>query len=411
MREFSKQLTEHLEPEDCAIQSMPDVSPTRWHLAHTTWFFETFILKPSIANYESPNPAFEYLFNSYYNSVGEQYPRDRRGLLSRPTLSEVWKYRAEIDQQIETLLTQPSTASSWSDIADTFQIGIQHEQQHQELMLTDIKHVLHCNPLLPAYTTASLPTIDSQILPAAMQYIEFPGGIKCVGFSGGGFCYDNETPRHEVLLRSFHLSDRLVTNADYLAFIEDGGYKKPEFWLSAGWATVREKGWTAPLYWNQRNDLWYEYTLTGEHRLALSQPVCHISFYEADAFARWAGARLPTEFEWEFAATQAWDGESSHGTFANHANRHPQPVSNPDATGLKQMFGDCWEWTASAYIGYPGYRPVERRDWRIQRQVYVQPVCASWRQHATPENHIRPSYRNFFPPDARWQFSGIRLAK
>lgn len=442
LRRRSEELTRHLEPEDCAIQSMADVSPTRWHLAHTTWFFETFILRSLDAHYVSPNDQFEYLFNSYYNSVGQQFPRDRRGLLSRPTLREVWEYRAEIDQRIERLLTDKLDDHDWEKISATLQLGIQHEQQHQELMLTDIKHVFSCNPLLPAYSDASSSQVSydglgrceslaceeslAEPLPD-LSYFSIDGGIYCIGHKGHEFCYDNETPRHEVLLQDYEIASRLITNGEFLKFVEEGGYRSPSHWLSSGWSTVETERWEAPLYWTRRESQWLEFTLDGLRPLNKNEPVCHISFYEADAFARWAGARLPTEAEWEVFAAPYRNEPRAYGTFSGTVNLesqdsvgvavgesawHPRAASAiSDYQGPYQVFGDCWQWTASQYLGYPGYRPAAGAIGEYNGKFMCNQFVLRGGSVATTRNHIRPTYRNFFPPDARWQFSGLRLAR
>lgn len=429
VRELSERLTHHLHPEDCAIQSMADVSPTRWHLAHTTWFFETFILKPLDPNYVSPNDQFEYLFNSYYNSVGQQYPRHLRGLLSRPTLREVWDYRREIDNRLERLLGGGIDDRRWAEMSSTLQLGIQHEQQHQELMLTDIKHVFSCNPLLPNYSdfpdarqshephdvqqpAPDQASLGHQLTLQNLNFFPLRGGIHSVGFEGAGFCYDNETPRHEVLLRDCELAGRLITNGEYLSFVEQGGYRSPSYWLSSGWGTVQAEKWESPLYWFRREELWYEFTLSGLRALDLNQPVCHLSFFEADAFARWADARLPTEAEWEVFAAQYEHEPQAYGSFAEDGVWHPQAISGwGDYNGPRQLFGDCWQWTANQYLGYPGYRPAAGAIGEYNGKFMCNQFVLRGGSVATPRNHIRATYRNFFPPEARWQFSGLRLAR
>jgi ergothioneine biosynthesis protein EgtB len=424
VREFSRFLTEDLEPEDCVVQSMPDVSPTRWHLAHTTWFFETFILRQVFADYQSSDEQFEYLFNSYYNSVGEQFPRERRGLLSRPTLGEVWEYRRAVDRQILRWLSNPIDSRLWNRIAETMRIGINHEQQHQELMLTDIKHVFSCNPLLPVFAdrakqnpkaraaSSSIGADGRTSEPAPLRFVPFEGGLCLIGHQGRGFCYDNELPHHQALVHPVEIADRLVTNGEYAQFIEAGGYQKPEYWLSSGWSVVQSQHWNAPLYWFRRDDQWMEFTLTGPRPVRDDEPVCHVSFYEADAYARWAGARLPTEFEWEWAANQSGFPSDSRGALAEDLHWHPQPAAaNAPTGGLRQMCGDCWEWTASSYLGYPGYRPAPGAIGEYNGKFMCNQFVLRGGSVATSATHIRSTYRNFFPPDARWQFSGIRLAR
>ena len=435
VREFSRELTASLEPEDCVVQSMPDVSPTRWHLAHTTWFFETFVLKQAVAGYQPVHPQFEFLFNSYYNSVGAQFPRSQRGLLSRPTLSEVWQYRRQVDEDIDQWVRDVDQVA-WEQLATVMQIGIQHEQQHQELMLTDIKHVFSCNPLFPAV----LPPADSgdkglSRKPTAsgeepISWIDHPGGIRCIGHEGDTFAYDNEGPRHEVLLQPFRLASRPVSQGEFLQFVEAGGYQQSEHWLSAGWATVEQAGWTAPLYWVRGDSGWQQFTLRGLQPLDLDQPVKHVSFYEADAFARWAGKRLPTEAEWEVVASDYWQQPDAWGALAEDtvvgtarypaSNRYVSTSANggsPDAKPgdghqrTPRFFGDVWEWTASQYLGYPGYQPLPGAIGEYNGKFMCNQFVLRGGSQATPSHHLRPTYRNFFPPDARWQFSGIRLAQ
>jgi ergothioneine biosynthesis protein EgtB len=386
VRMASQRIAAPLSPEDCAIQSMPDVSPTRWHLGHTTWFFETFVLA-STAGYEPFSRDFQYLFNSYYNAVGEQFPRARRGLLSRPGLADVMKYRAHVDRHMLKLLERgvgPSTGA-------VTELGLNHEQQHQELMLTDIKHVLSCNPLDPVYQARPQPPPVRHSEP--LEWRHYAGGIYWIGHEGPDFAYDNESPRHRQLLETFSLASRLVTCGEYLDFIADGGYLRPELWLSLGWQFMREQGWNAPLYWRVDDGEWTLFTLAGRAPLAREEPVCHISYFEADAFARWAGARLPTEAEWEIAAVDA------------------VAVDNVDELPLAQMFGERWQWTASSYAAYPGYQPPAGALGEYNGKFMCNQYVLRGGSCATPASHIRATYRNFFPPDARWQFSGIRLAR
>lgn len=416
VRAFSLKLIETLEPEDCVIQSMPDVSPIRWHLAHTTWFFETFILRQVNPSFVSPNEQFEYLFNSYYNTVGKQFPRDRRGLLSRPTLAEVLSYRQAIDSEMQQFLEQSESSHAWERVAATIQLGIQHEQQHQELMLTDIKHVFSCNPLLPAFQQTN-PAIsqfreESDIATSRLNFLPVCGGIHAIGHEGDGFCYDNETPRHQALIQDCELSDRLITNGEYLQFMLDGGYENPAYWLSSGWATVETQNWNSPLYWFQRDGEWFEFTLLGPKRLGLAQPVCHVSYFEADAYARWSNARLPTEMEWEVFASRYQETTGAYGTFADQLAWHPQACNRVENEVLpSQVFGDCWQWTASQYVGYPGYKPVAGAIGEYNGKFMCNQFVLRGGSVATSRDHIRTTYRNFFPPDARWQFSGIRIAK
>jgi len=403
VRSTSMQLCAPLAPEDCVIQSMPDVSPTRWHLAHTTWFFETFVLRRAIRDYASVDPAFDYLFNSYYNAVGEQFPRPQRGVLSRPTLQEVFAYRGRVDERMQALFEKGIDPDS--ELAKIIEIGLHHEQQHQELILTDIKHVFAQNPLFPAYRDAPLaPVRDS----SPMCWLKYAEGLRWIGHDGVGFCYDNELPRHRVFEDAFELADRLVTNAEYLAFIEDGGYRRPELWLSDGWSTVCQEGWSAPLYWRRGDDGISEFTLSGLHEVDPGAPVCHVSYYEADAFARWAGAELPTESAWEHAVSTL----PVAGNLMESAHFHP--LGAPETAGgdrPRQMYGDVWEWTASPYVGYPGYRPPEGALGEYNGKFMCNQIVLRGGSCATPLAHIRATYRNFFPPSARWQFSGIRLAR
>ncbi len=397
IRRFSRELCDSLAPEDCVIQSMPDVSPTRWHLAHTTWFFETFVLGRFLDGYQLHNEAYRVLFNSYYNTVGEQFPRSRRGLLSRPTVQEVWDYRDYVDEHIERLFSQHDADQA----RDVIELGLHHEQQHQELMLTDIKHVLSCNPLYPVYRIREPTNSDP---PSDTNWLDFAEGLYQFGHDDGGFAYDNETPRHRAFLHSYRIADRLVTNHEYLKFMRDGGYQRPEFWLSLGWATVQQQNWQAPLYWQQLPDGWHQFTLAGLKPVAPSEPVCHVSYFEADAFARWAGKRLPTEFEWELAA----NGQPTTGNFAESLRFHPEPIGG-EIRERNQWFGDVWEWTASPYSPYPGYRPAEGAIGEYNGKFMCNQFVLRGGSCATSQSHIRTTYRNFFPPDARWQFSGMRL--
>ena len=402
IREFSECLAAPLTPEDCVIQSMPDVSPTRWHLAHTTWFFETFALKNE-AGYKPFDSLFEYLFNSYYNGIGEPFPRARRGLISRPSVAEVFAYRHSVDREMQRRL-ECETFSG--DALDIIALGLQHEQQHQELMLTDIKHVLSCNPLDPAY-------VDRPLGPGRRErrrFIEFNGGLHEIGHAGEGFAFDNESPRHRVHLEDFALASELVTAVDYLEFMEDGGYSRPELWLSLGWQTVTEQNWRAPLYWRREGDRWFHFTLGGLHEVDVALPVCHVSYFEGDAYARWAKARLPTEAEWEVAAEQVpVTGNFAQDPLESKTAIHPGPL-NPQRSTLN-LFGDVWEWTASPYAPYPGYAPPDGALGEYNGKFMCNQYVLRGGSCATPPGHIRRTYRNFFPPEARWQFSGIRLAR
>lgn len=407
VRDASESLAAPLSSEDQAIQSMPDVSPTKWHLAHTTWFFETFILKPYAGHYRVFDPAYAYLFNSYYEAEGERHPRAERGLLSRPSSSDVLRYRRHVTAAIHDLLAN-ADQRTWSRIEPLMTLGIAHEEQHQELILMDIKHVFSKNPLRPAYRPpASAQQVPREADPISLAWKSFDGGLLECGHAGSGFAFDNEGPRHRVWLDGFRLASRLVTCGEYLAFMEDGGYRRPELWLSDGWATVSARNWGAPLYWERDKYSWKIFTLRGLRALDPREPVCHVSFYEADAYARWAGKRLPREEEWELAARSVLLG----GNLCDRGALHPLPGS-PGASGaLTQMIGDVWEWTASAYQPYPGFRPAagaigEYNGKFMANQMVLRGGCA-----VTPPDHVRITYRNFFYPDARWAFSGIRLAE
>lgn len=396
VRKETERLCRPLAVDDYGVQPMPDASPPKWHLAHTTWFFETFLLKPFDGGYTPFDDAFEFLFNSYYNGVGEQYPRLKRGLLSRPTVERVFDYRAHVDAAMQSLL-----ASEDEMLRSRTVLGINHEQQHQELIVTDIKYNLGTNPLRPAYD-AELGDGPSDARPAS--FLSIPGGLVEIGARGEAFVFDNETPRHKVWLPEFALADRLVTCGEYLAFMRDGGYRDPSLWLSEGWTVAQRRGWKAPLYWYQQDGEWFEYRLGGSVPVDLNTPVCHVSFFEADAFARWSGARLPTEAEWETAA-------SSHevaGNFSDSGRLHP--MSSPDS-GMTQLFGDVWEWTASAYGPYPGFKPLPGTLGEYNGKFMANQIVLRGGSCATPPGHVRASYRNFFYAPDRWQFSGIRLAK
>jgi ergothioneine biosynthesis protein EgtB len=397
VRAATEALCAPLSPEDCAAQSMREASPAKWHLAHTSWFFETFVLEPG-GGYRPFHPQFRVLFNSYYNAVGEQYQRPWRGLLSRPSLAEVLRYRAHVD----TAMLRRLEGSIAEPLAGVVELGLHHEQQHQELILTDIKHLFSFNPLHPVYhERPQTPLSDI----AALTWHRHPAGVRHIGHEGGGFAFDNEQPRHRVFIEAFELASRPISNGEFLAFIEDGGYRRPELWLSDGWNAVTSKGWCAPLYWEPRDGGWLVHTLAGPYLLRPDEPVCHISFYEADAYARWAGARLPTEAEWECAAAALPVG----GNFVDSGLLHPAPGSH--VVEPAQMFGDVWEWTSSAYGPYPGYRPSAGALGEYNGKFMCSQMVLRGGSCATPRSHIRPTYRNFFPPDARWQFSGLRLAR
>jgi ergothioneine biosynthesis protein EgtB len=396
VRALTEQLAAPLSPEDQTVQSMPDASPTKWHLAHTTWFFETFLLRPHVDRYEIFDPAYEYLFNSYYEAVGPRHPRPQRGMITRPGVEEVAAYRRHVTEAMIALIEEGR-----DEHMPMVELGLHHEQQHQELLLMDAKHLLSLNPLKPAYMR-SHDGAGGKAAPCG--WIEFDGGLTSIGHAGEGFAFDNEGPRHRVWIEPFALATRLVTCAEYAAFIEEGGYDRPEFWLSAGWDCVNQCGWEAPLYWQRSDGGWRVFTLGGLRPLRDEEPVCHVSGYEAAAYAKWAGKRLPRESEWEVAATDV----PLAGNLLESGLLHPGPAKGG---GLVQMIGDAWEWTASPYIAYPGYREPagavgEYNGKFMANQMVLRGGCA-----ATPGDHIRRTYRNFFPPDARWMFGGIRLAE
>ncbi|APV51695.1 hypothetical protein BWI17_19590 [Betaproteobacteria bacterium GR16-43] len=401
IRGTTRALAAPLSAEDCAIQSMPDASPTKWHLAHTTWFFETFILAPNATGYRAFDPSFKVLFNSYYNGVGDKHPRPERGLLSRPALAEVLAYREHVNHAMQDLLATGLEAP----LAALVDLGLHHEQQHQELILTDLKHMLSRNPLRPAYQKQwPLTAVE----PRKASWIGVEGGVREIGHAGDGFTFDNETPRHRVFLEDFEIASNPVTHGDFIAFIEDGGYRRPELWLSMGWDAVNARGWEAPMYWEKRDGQWHTFTLRGLAPVEPNTPVCHISFLEAEAYARWAGARLPTEAEWEIASALA----PMEGNFLESGAYHPLALREAVAHGVPaQMFGDVWEWTRSDYGPYPGFQPAEGAVGEYNGKFMCGQYVLRGGSCATPASHIRASYRNFFPPDARWQFSGVRLAR
>jgi ergothioneine biosynthesis protein EgtB len=403
-RATTEYLCRPLATEDFVVQSMPDASPIRWHLAHTTWFFDTFVLARWESGYQPVQPAYQVLFNSYYQSVGEQFPRARRGLLTRPTVSDVFDYRHAVDQRVSRILAHHGGDAA-DGLHDVVELGIHHEQQHQELMLTDLKHAFSCNPLFPTYRQdASAPVRPaSRTRDRGDHRQHFAGGVVDIGHADPSFCFDNERPRHAVYLQPYNLETQLVTNGQYRAFIEDGGYRRPELWLSLGWTTVQEQQWSAPLYWFERDGQWFEFTLGGLRPLDVDAPACHVSYFEAEAFARWAGGRLPTEAEWEHAAAAA----PVAGSFLESERYHPRAAASSDDP---QWYGEVWQWTASPYTPYPGYQPPPGALGEYNGKFMCNQYVLRGGSCATPASHIRPSYRNFFPPDARWQFSGIRLA-
>jgi ergothioneine biosynthesis protein EgtB len=407
VRAHTLQLTRPLSAEDQQIQSMPDVSPTKWHLAHTSWFFETFLLGPALPGYRPFHELYGFLFNSYYETVGPRWSRPERGLLSRPSLEDVLAYRRYIDDGMARLLAT-APADPWEELEPLVELGLNHEQQHQELILMDIKHVLSLSPLSPAYLEPHAAAPEGKT--ASLEWRLFDGGLVEIGHDGAGFAFDNEGPRHRLWLEPFQLASRLSTCGEYLAFIQDGGYRRPELWLSEGWSTLQREGWRAPLYWRE-DDLgaFSLFTLHGERPLDPAEPVAHLSFYEADAFARWSGRRLPTEAEWETAVASVQGVTADRfGSSLSDAAFHPRPAA--PISGLQQTSDELWQWTASAYGPYPRYRPAsgaigEYNGKFMSGQMVLRGGCV-----ATPEGHARPTYRNFFPPAARWAFSGVRLA-
>ena len=392
-----------LTAEDQMVQSCPDASPTKWHLAHTTWFFETFILSRHLPSYRSLDPKFRDLFNSYYNAVGQQPDKALRNTFSRPTLEEVRRYRRYIDEHMLKLLKVDARAEA---VAQLTELGINHEQQHQELLVTDIKHAFWTNPLRPAYRQ---PAPGSPVASAPAQKAQVhPEGLREVGAGPGSFHFDNEAPRHKIFVPAFRFASRPATCGEYIAFIDDRGYERPELWLSDGWKAVQAHRWTAPLYWEKDGSDWMQFTCYGMRKVSEAEPVCHVSYYEADAFARWAGARLPTEFEWEIAAEQV----PVEGNLAESATFHPKvaTANDAEADAPLQVFGDVWEWTASAYLPYPGFKPAPGALGEYNGKFMSNQMVLRGGSCVTPRSHIRASYRNFFPPETRWQFSGIRLA-
>ncbi len=398
VRSATEQLCAPLQTEDYVVSSMPDVSPTKWHLAHTSWFFETFVLAPFHRDYRTLNPKYAFLFNSYYVQAGERHCRAQRGLVTRPTVAEIYAYRAHVDEHMRQLLATIDDDPQHPASA-VLELGLHHEQQHQELLVTDIKHVFWTNPMRPAYR----PEGRLEAAPSAQGWTMLDAGVRDIGYSGSGFHFDNEGPQHREYVQHSALAHRLTTNGEFAGFIADGGYRRPELWLSRGWATVQEHAWRAPLYWEQVDETWHEFTLAGAAAVDVHAPVTHVSYFEADAFARWAGMRLPTEAEWEVVARR----HPVAGRFADAGSLHPH---SDGTSGVQQLFGDVWQWTQSAYVAYPGYRASSgalgeyNGKWMSDQWVLRGASCA------TPASHARATYRNFFPSDARWQFTGIRLA-
>ena len=405
VRDFTARLCRNLQPEDYVVQSMPDVSPTKWHLAHTSWFFETFVVKVWMPRYRSEVPQYAYLFNSYYNAAGDMHRRDLRGLISRPTVAETYRFRDSIDDCVRKLLEEADEALL-AEIEPVLTLGLHHEQQHQELLLTDIKHVLAQNPLYPVFEDSARFGESGRVSP--QEFVEYDETTISIGHDGDGFSYDNEGPRHRALVAAFSLSNRLITNGEYLAFMEAGGYTRPEYWLSLGWTTINEQRWRAPLYWIERDGTWWNFTLSGFRPIHETEPVTHLSYFEADAYANWAGARLPTEFEWERAARDL----PITGNFVDDQRFHPAPASAAsNENELLQIYGDVWEWTRSAYLPYPGYRAGPGALGEYNGKFMCNQMVLRGGSCATSRDHIRPTYRNFFQPEKRWQFTGIRLAR
>ncbi|MCM1982940.1 ergothioneine biosynthesis protein EgtB [Lyngbya confervoides] len=394
IRQFSERLCVPLELEDYGLQAMPDVSPPKWHLAHTTWFFETFLLEPHLPGYRLFHPQFGYLFNSYYETVGARHPRPQRGMISRPTVREIYQYRVHVDEAMVRLLEQRGDCPELSALIE---LGLHHEQQHQELLLMDTKFNFSVNPLLPAYQSAPVPPPREDLL--EVNPYRVAAGLYEIGHGGKGFAFDNEGPRHQVFLQDYELDPYLVTNQAYLEFMQEGGYQRPELWLSEGWFILNQEGWSAPLYWHRQDQIWQVMTLMGLQRLHPQEPVCHLSYFEAEAFARWKGKRLPTEAEWEVVA----QSQSLQGQFLDPSYPHPRQ------TGA--LYGSVWQWTQSPYSSYPGFQPVpgavgEYNGKFMCNQFVLRGGCC-----VTPQGHIRSTYRNFFPPQARWQFGGLRLCR
>jgi ergothioneine biosynthesis protein EgtB len=418
-------LAEGLSEADCQVQSMPDASPVKWHLAHTTWFFETFVLEPHEPAFRPFDPAFRVLFNSYYQGVGQQHPRAQRGLVTRPDLAQVKAYRAQVDTRVAAMLQQiqqqPQQQAQATAVHTLVQLGLQHEQQHQELILTDLLHLLSCNPLQPVYRPRPPQAAGT---PLPLRWVAGADGLVDIGHAGDGFAFDNETPRHRHWLRPHALANRLVTCGEWAAFMADGGYAQARWWASAGWDWVRQQQVQAPLYWRRSGGEasdWHSFTLHGLEAVDPCTPVTHVSWYEADAFARWwsaqhpdePAARLPTEAEWEHAAQAGWAASLAAGHFVESGVLHPLPAvaAAADAAGAAQLLGDVWEWTASAYLPYPGFKPWDGAVGEYNAKFMVNQMVLRGGSCATPRDHIRASYRNFFPADARWQFNGLRLAR
>jgi ergothioneine biosynthesis protein EgtB len=403
VRQVTAALAAPLSDADATVQSMPDASPAKWHLAHTTWFFETMVLKEHCAGYRVFDESFNYLFNSYYETVGARQPRPKRGMLTRPSLETIYAYRAHVDAAMDRYLA----SSPPKVVAALVELGCHHEQQHQELLLTDILHLFAQNPLRPAYKAPSPLPVDSDAL-APLHFASYDGGLIEIGHEDAGFAFDCEGPRHRALIEPYRLGDRLITNREWIEFIEDGGYRTPLLWLSAGWARICEEGWNMPLYWERRDGEYWSMTLRGAQPLLLTEPVTHVSYFEADAFASWAGKRLPSETEWEHAANSS----TVDGNFLESGRLRPKPLmAGAGAGDLRQMYGDVWEWTRSAFLPYPRFRAHEGAVGEYNGKFMSGQYVLRGGSCVTPGSHVRASYRNFFPPEARWQFTGVRLAE
>ena len=405
-RTLTEKLCEDLLVEDYVIQSMDDVSPPKWHLGHTTWFFETFILN-KYTDYKNPHSIFSYIFNSYYLGIGTPYPRNKRGLLARPSVKQVYEYRNEIDDQIKNLINNCSS-NILMELHPLIILGINHEQQHQELLLMDIKYNFYLDPGLPAYSQKSL-IIDGNIAPIKKRFLDIDGGLIDIGHQGNGFCFDNELPRHQKYILPFSISNTLVSNQEYLEFIADSGYSNPNLWLSDGWDWLQNNKIIAPLYWQFKDNQWMHFTLRGLQPLHMTEPVSHVSYFEADAFARWKGCRLPTEEEWEQATNQLQLTESN-GNLMKNKLADLEPI-DPQESNAQQFFGNLWEWTSSAYLPYPGYKPLKGNVGEYNGKFMNNQRVLRGGSFATPRSHIRASYRNFYGPDKRWPFSGIRIVR
>ena len=407
VRKVTVDICAPLSPEDHVPQPIVDVSPPKWHLGHVTWFYEQVFLERYITGYKPFHPEYAWIFNSYYDSFGDRVQRQLRGTLSRPTLDEVMRFRTYVDEQMLDLI-ESVVEANWEQFSEFLVLSLNHEQQHQELLLTDLKYILACSPVRPSYASPSgRPTSDHS--PPSTP-IGFEGGIFDIGHTGNDFSYDNEGPSHKVHLEPFELHSRLVTNGEYLAFVEDGGYSKFDHWLSDAWMTVRQDEWRAPLYWEQHEGEWYEFTLYGDEPLDLNAPVCHVSYFEAEAFAHWSGKRLPLETEWEAAVQQSGLEPTGDDGFYDSQVFHPW-IASGSQSGLRQMFGNCWEWTGSAYLPYPGYKRIPGPFGEYNGKFMVNQMVMRGGSVATSLDHIRSTYRNFFKPDRRWQFKGIRLAE